>query len=106
MPQPSPSQLEAARKAADRTTRTKLMADVMREREASDGACQSNYLRAAGFTDAEIWSYADDARAILSGRKISVRIPSMAAHKQGRALVAQARKIRARIHESREVSHG
>jgi len=97
MPQPSPSQLEAARKAADRSARTKLMAEIMREREASDGACQSNHLRAAGFTDAEIWVYADDARAILSGRKPAIKLLS-SARRQGKTLVAQARKIRTRIH--------
>jgi len=105
MAQPSPSKLEAARSASDRAARTKLMADVMREREAADGACQSNHLRAAGFTEAEIWAYADDARALLSGRK-PLRRAVPPAQSVGNALVAQARKIRARIHSAQEVRRG
>ena len=105
MPQPSPSQLEAARKAPDRQARTNLMADTMREREASDGACQSSHLRAAGFTDAEIWAYADDARAILSGRKPARRAVSPG-RKIGKAMAEAANIIRARIHGAQEVSRG
>ncbi|WP_404291492.1 hypothetical protein ACD578_05255 [Microvirga sp. RSM25] len=82
------------------------MAQVMREREAADGACQSNHLRAAGFTEAEIWAYADDARALLSGRKLPARIPPSAARRESTILIAQARKIRGRIHAAQEVSHG
>jgi hypothetical protein len=105
MPQPSPSQLEAARKASDRKARTKKMADTMRETAIADGACQSNHLRAAGFTDAEIWAYADDARAILSGRK-PARSAVTSARKQAKALVEAARVIRARIHGAREAARG
>lgn len=38
------------------------MARVMAERRASAGACTEDDLKAAGFTAAEIVSYADDAR--------------------------------------------
>jgi hypothetical protein len=82
------------------------MAQVMREREAADGACQSHHLRAAGFTDAEIWTYADDARAILSGRKLPTCVPPSATRRESDSLIAQARRIRGRIHAAQEVRHG
>lgn len=59
-------QLEAALKNPERPSRTEAMAEIMREREASAGACTHLDLHAAGFTGAEILAYADQARALLA----------------------------------------
>jgi hypothetical protein len=86
-----PSQLQAARTAPDRASRTSRMAEVMREHEAADGACQMQHLRAAGFTDGEIAAYADGARAILSDRP---RPKLSQGQRDGLALVKIAQRIR------------
>lgn len=92
----SPSQLVAARKVADRAARTRKMAETMRERAAATGACQTQDLRAAGFTEAEIRAYADDARAILSDRPDAGRAAVAPGRKEGAALVKEAQRIRRR----------
>ena len=90
----APSKIAAARDAVDRSIRTERMAQVMRDREAGDGACTFAHLTAAGFTEAEIEAYRDDARALLSGRPVPITLP--AGRVEGLTLVAQARSLRAR----------
>ena len=100
----SPSQLAAARKAEDRAARTRKMAETMRERAASDGGCDMHHLRAAGFTTAEIFAYADDARAILSNRP---RAPIMSkGRREGLELVKLAQRIRKCQARRQEANHG
>ena len=95
------SLINAARRVADRWARVQLMAQVMRDNAAGpDGACRFGHLAAAGFTEAEIRAYADDARAILSGRPgAGLPIPSPA-KSEARRLVAKAKRVRARISRS------
>ncbi|CAO4162677.1 Transcriptional regulator [Methylorubrum populi] len=92
----APSKIRAAQAAPDRATRIRLMADTMRRHEAGpEGACTFSHLAAAGFTQAEIEAYRDDARAILSDRP-SVRLAAPAGRQQGKALVRAAIAIRRR----------
>lgn len=95
-----PSQLALARAANDRRERTHTMASIMHDRHVADGACKTEHLRAAGFTEAEIRAYSDDARAILSGRAGQNAPP--AGRVEGKALVRAARRIR----KQREAAHG
>lgn len=90
----APSKIDAARTAPDRRARIATMASIMRDTADTHGSCDRPHLRAAGFTEAEIEAYADDAREILSDRKgTKVLTPTRA---EGRRLVARARAIRAR----------
>jgi hypothetical protein len=93
----SPSQMDAARKVPDRSARIQAMVEVMRDCAAAHGACQTSHLRAAGFTEAEIYTYADDARAILSGRPNAGRAILSRGRKDGLALVREAQRIRRRL---------
>jgi len=102
----SPSQLFAARTAPDRRERTRRMAETMREAAAVDGSCDRNALRAEGFTEAEIVSYADDARAILSDRPNANRPVVSAGRREGEALVRIARRIRRCQAQRQESAHG
>jgi len=73
------------------------MARTMRRREADFGACTREHLFADGFTMAEIIAYADDARAILSGRRPAPVSPvARKARREGKRLVAKAKAVRAR----------
>ncbi|WP_018261322.1 hypothetical protein [Methylobacterium sp. WSM2598] len=90
----APSKVAAALSAPDRLDRIAHMARVMRERKAADGACTFAHLAAAGFSEAEIEAYRDDARQILSGRPIPITLP--AGRIEGLALVRQAQVVRAR----------
>jgi hypothetical protein len=96
--------MEAARKVPDRMARIRTMAEVMRECAAAHGACETQHLRAAGFTQAEIYAYADDARAILSGRPKAACFVISPARKEGLALVREAQRIRRRVNQ--EATHG
>lgn len=90
----APSLIRAAKLAPDRKARITLMAETMRTREAGpEGACTFVHLMAAGFTPAEVEAYRDDARAILSGRRI-VKLAPSPARVEGRALVRQAKEMR------------
>lgn len=91
----SPSQVAAAKSAANRDERARLMAETMVRHEASDGACTFVHLAAAGFAEAEIEAYRDDARRIIAGLpfSFSCEIPG---RREGLALVEEARAIRAR----------
>lgn len=89
----SPSRLAAAQAAPDRAQRVRKMAAVMHHHASGDGACTSHHLRAAGFTEAEIRTYADDARALLSGRRAA---PPSPAQQEAARLVRKARAIRRR----------
>lgn len=101
----SPSRLNAARKVSDRMARIQTMAEVMRECAAAHGACETQHLRAAGFTQAEIYAYADDAREILSGRPRAACVAVSPARKEGIALVREAQRIRRRLTQQ-EMRHG
>ncbi|APT31899.1 hypothetical protein MCBMB27_02608 [Methylobacterium phyllosphaerae] len=92
---PSPSQVRAARAAENRITRVLLMAEVMQRQEASSGACTYADLCAAGFAEAEIEAYRDDARRLIGGLD---HVPEILppGRVEGRMLVAQAQAIRAR----------
>lgn len=92
------ARLQSARRAADRWARVRLMAEVMRDNaDGPDGSCRFGHLCAAGFTEAEIRAYADDARAILSGRPGAGMTAPSPARAQAQRLVAKAKRIRARI---------
>ena len=70
----SPSQVAAAKAAANRDARTRLMAETMVRHEASDGACTFAQLAAAGFAEAEIEAYRDDARRLIAGLPFGLTI--------------------------------
>jgi hypothetical protein len=93
----SPSRLDAARKVPDRNTRIQTMVEIMRDCAAAHGACQMVHLRAAGFTEAEIHAYADEARAILSGRPHAGRETISLGRKEGLVLVRKAQRVRRRL---------
>ncbi len=59
---PTQSQIRAAQVATNRHARVRLMAEVMEARESAHGACTYADLCAAGFSEAEIEAYRDDAR--------------------------------------------
>lgn len=92
---PSPSQVRAAQAAENRITRVLLMAEVMQRHAASDGACTYAHLTAAGFAEAEIEAYRDDARRLIAGLD---HVPEILppGRVEGRMLVAQAQAIRTR----------
>lgn len=90
----APSLLQAARTAPDRAARTRLMAETMQHHQSGpEGACTFGHLMAAGFTPAEVEIYRDDARALLSGRRLIV-LAKPPGRAEGRALVRQAQAIR------------
>lgn len=91
----SPSQVRAAQAAENRITRVLLMAEVMQRQEASAGACTYADLCAAGFAEAEIEAYRDDARRLITGLDLVPEIlpPGRV---EGKILVAQAQALRAR----------
>ena len=81
------------------------MAETMREAVAADGACTLAHLRAAGFSTAEAFAFADDARELLSDRKAATPKPARtAAFAEATALVARARTIRRRVRKAERVS--
>lgn len=92
---PTPSQIRAARAAENRAARVRLMAEVMQRQEASHGACTYADLCAAGFAEAEIEAYRDDARRLIGGLD---HVPELLppGRVEGRILVVQAQAIRAR----------
>lgn len=91
----SPSQIRAAHAAENRAVRVQLMAEVMRQQETSHGACTYGDLCAAGFAEAEIEAYRDDARRLISALDhVPMILPP--GRVEGRILVAQAQAIRAR----------
>lgn len=92
---PTQSQIRAAQVATNRHARVRLMAEVMEGRESAHGACTYADLCAAGFSEAEIEAYRDDAR-----REIAGLAPAAATLPEGRLqglhLVAEAQAIRAK----------
>ncbi|WP_375408556.1 hypothetical protein [uncultured Methylobacterium sp.] len=93
----APSLIHAARRAPDRRERILLMAEAMRyHAHGPEGACTFGHLCAAGFTEAEIHTYRDDARAVLVGKPSPLRTtPPGRVMAQGMA--KKARSIRQRI---------
>lgn len=92
----APSKLHAARTARDRKTRIRLMAETMRHHASGpEDACTLRHLFAAGFTEAEIETYRDDARAMMRATP-PVVVAASAARMEGQRLVQLARKIRKR----------
>ena len=63
----SPSQVRAAQSADNRIARVLLMAETMQRHAAADGARTYAHLTAAGFAEAEIEAYRDDARRLIAG---------------------------------------
>ncbi|KQQ39085.1 hypothetical protein ASF58_23375 [Methylobacterium sp. Leaf125] len=93
----APSLLLAARKAKDARERILYMAETMRDlAHGSTGACTFGDLCAAGFTEAEIHAYRDDARVAIAGRPSPLRTIPIGRLK-GIAMVKTARAIRRRI---------
>lgn len=92
---PSPSQIRAANAEPGRADRVRTMAEVMARQEAAHGACTFADLCAAGYSEAEIEAYRDDARREIAGLTAAADIlpPGRI---EGRILVAQARALRAR----------
>lgn len=100
------ARLHSARRAADRWARVRLMAEVMRDNaDGPDGSCRFGHLCAAGFTEAEIRAYADDARAILSGRPGAGMSGPSPARAEAKRLVSKAKRIRARIRRTAAAAH-
>lgn len=97
----APSQIAAARAAPDRWQRVAAMAEIMRDGAAGQGACTMGALRAAGFTEGEIFANADEARAVLSGRPGAGKPQPAPARAEGERLAAEARRIRRRIDKRR-----
>ena len=92
----APSKLRAAQAAPDRAARVRRMADLMRHHQnGPEGACTYRHLYAAGFTEAEIEAYRDDARALLSNRA-AIRLAPAPGRMEGRQLVRAAIAIRRR----------
>lgn len=100
---PSPSQVRAAKTAENRIARVLKMAEVMQRQEASHGACTYADLCAAGFAEAEIEAYRDDARRLIGGLD---HVPEILppGRVEGKILVAQAQAIRARRESGFQVS--
>ena len=70
----APSLLFAARTAPDRRDRILAMAARMdHHANGPEGACTKAHLYAAGFTEAEVIVYRDDARAVLASRPSALR---------------------------------
>lgn len=93
----APSLLLAARRAPDRRERILYMAETMRDlAHGPGGACTFPDLCAAGFTEAEIVAYRDDARAAIAGRPSPLRTTPIGRLK-GLAMVKTARAIRRRL---------
>lgn len=90
----SASKIVSASRATDRAARVRKMARTMQEAAAAHGSCDLAHLRAAGFTTAEALAFADEARAILSGRPPGA--VNLAASEAAR-LIGEARKIRRRV---------
>ena len=93
----APSLLLAARMAPDRRERILAMAGVMRDRlhGLTDG-CTVDDLCAAGFTEAEVYAYRDDAIGALGGRPSPLRTIPIGRIKAN-AMVRRAQAIGARI---------
>jgi hypothetical protein len=92
---PPQSQIRAAQVATNRHTRVRLMAEVMEARESAHGACTYADLCAAGFSEAEIEAYRDDARREIAGlAPVAATLPD--GRIEGLHLVAEAQAIRAK----------
>lgn len=94
---PSPSLVAAARHAPDARVRITRMAHVMRHQmEGVEECCTFVHLVQAGFTEAEIHAYRDDARAYILGKPSANRwTPPDRLH--GNLLAIKAREIRRRV---------
>lgn len=73
---------------AEASATVDLMADVMRERVAQDGACTVDHLSAAGFTAAEIAEYADIARGRAARAMVRSAQPARRAGRLADAVLA------------------
>ena len=92
----SPSLIAAARSSADRHERIIRMAHLMRHhREGPEGACTALHLYQAGYTEAEVVAYRDDARACLLGKPSLLR-NTPPYRLKGQLLAMEARRIQAR----------
>ena len=92
---PSPSQVRAAQVATNRADRVRMMAGVMQHQESAHGACTYADLCAAGFAEAEIEAYRDDARREIAGlAPTAATLPI--GRIEGHQLVAEAKAIRAK----------
>ena len=89
----APSLLNAARKSPDRFDRINRMAELMRyHKEGPEGACTAVHLYAAGFTEAEVVAYRDDARALLVRKPSGLRT-TPAGRSKGVLLAKRARDL-------------
>ena len=98
---PSPSLISAAQHAPDARARIARMAHVMRHQmEGVEECCTFVHLVQAGFTEAEIHAYRDDARAYILGKPSANRWtpPNRLA---GSLLAIEAHKIRRRVNGTR-----
>lgn len=90
-----PSKIRAAQSAPDRLRRVALMVKTMQDREAANGCCTFQDLGAAGFSEAEVVAYRDEAREQLSNRNaVDIWPPG---RRQGHKLVRLAQAIRDRV---------
>lgn len=93
----APSKLAAAKSAQQAKHRTRLMAQTMRHHASGpEEGCTRAHLQAAGFTEAEIEAYRDDACHLMRGTP-PVVLASSLARQEGARLVEQAKVIRARV---------
>ncbi|TXM65851.1 hypothetical protein [Methylobacterium sp. WL120] len=97
---PSPSLIAAARHAPDARAQIARMAQVMRyQMEGVEECCTFVHLVQAGFTEAEIHAYRDDARAYIRGKPSANRWTAPDRVK-GSLLAIKAREIRRRVNGS------
>ena len=93
---PSPSLITAAKRAPDARVLILRMAELMRHHnEGISEGCTFVHLLQAGFTEAEIHAYRDDARAALRGKPSSLRWTPPDRLK-GMLMVKKAREIQER----------
>ena len=93
---PSPSLITAAKRAPDARVQILRMAELMRHHKEGIGeSCTALHLYQAGFTEAEVIAYRDDARAALRGKPSANRWTPPDRLK-GMLLVKKAREIQER----------
>jgi hypothetical protein len=89
---PSPSLVQAARRAPDARARIFRLARLMVERKnGPEGACTFVHMLQDGYTEAEVHAYRDPARALIRGLPLTGDPPG---RREAEAAVEMIREIR------------
>ena len=97
---PSPSLIAAARRDPDARAQISRMAQVMRHhQEGVEGCCTFLHLLQAGYTEAEIHAWRDDARAYIRGKPSANRWTSPY-RIEAAEFAIEARKIQRRVNRA------